>query len=157
MPDIDTTALKIGTLAARTGTTAPTIRFYEEIGLLPRAGRGGGGQRRYGADDVRRLNFVRHCREFGFSVKQVRRLVGLVQDEQRDCREARDIGHEHLDAVRAQLADLRALERQLVDFVRRCDRECVGGPGPTCVPLAQLGNADRDGKPSSRARARRRS
>src|SRR3712207_4811466 len=84
-------ALKIGALAERTGTTTPTIRYYEAIGLLPPAGRQAGGQRRYGDDDVRRLTFVRRCREFGFSVEQVRDLVALVEDPARDCTEARDI------------------------------------------------------------------
>jgi DNA-binding transcriptional MerR regulator len=64
--------LKIGALAKRTGTNGPTIRYYEEIGLLPAAERQPGGQRTYGEDDVKRLTFIRRCREFGFSVDQVR-------------------------------------------------------------------------------------
>src|SRR3990167_3038283 len=57
--------LKIGGLAERTGTNAPTIRYYEEIGLLPRADRQDGGQRRYGVEDVKRLTLIRRCRDFG--------------------------------------------------------------------------------------------
>lgn len=132
------TDLKIGVLAARTGTTAPTIRYYEAIGLLPPAGRHGGGQRRYGPDDVRRLGFIRRCREFGFPIEQVRDLAALVEDESRCCTQARDIAQAHLASVRAKLAELRALEREIAAFVERCDTACVGGPGPACVPLAEL-------------------
>lgn len=136
-------ALRIGALAERTGTSTPTIRYYEEIGLLPRAARQSGGQRRYGEDDVRRLTFIRRCRDFGFSIEQVRALVGLVEDPRRDCVEARDIGQAHLDAIRAKLAELQELERAISTFVNRCDATCAGGPGPACVPLVELARVAR--------------
>src|ERR671939_2128059 len=118
---MDATNLKIGALAEQTGTTTPTIRYYESVGLLPRAERRGGGQRRYGVADVRRLQFIRRCREFGFSIVQVRDLVGLVEDDTRSCTEARDIAEAHLESVRAKLAELRTLEAELAKFMRRCD------------------------------------
>ena len=65
---------------AETSTNAPTIRYYEEIGMLRPADRQSGGQRVYGDADVKRLTFIRRCREFGFSIDQVRVLVGLVQN-----------------------------------------------------------------------------
>ncbi|MBO0865344.1 MAG: MerR family transcriptional regulator, partial [Mycobacterium sp.] len=74
--------IKIGELARATGTTAPTIRYYEEIGLLPPAPRSGG-QRQYGDADVRRLTFIRRCRESGFPVEQVRVLASLTHDCER--------------------------------------------------------------------------
>ena len=159
MPEKALEPLKISALAAVTGTTTPTIRFYEEIGLLPAAARQSGGQRRYGSEDVNRLTFIRRCRDFGFSVEQVRALVNLMQDSSRSCTEARDIAHAHLDAVRAKLAELQELERDIVRFVDRCDQECLGGPGPTCVPLAELAHhgrtpeAARRQPSSARARA----
>ena len=143
MSPTDSEYLKISALAAATGATTPTIRFYEEIGLLPTAARQSGGQRRYGREDVNRLTFIRRCRDFGFSVEQVRALVSLIEDSSRSCTEARDIAHAHLNAVRAKLAELRALERDIVRFVDRCDSECLGGPGPSCVPLAELAHRGR--------------
>lgn len=131
--------MKIGVLAERTGTNAPTIRYYEEIGLLPRPSRRDGGQRNYGDEDVRRLTFIRRCREFGFPIEQVRTLVALVQDRERSCMEARDLAYEHLAAVRAKLKELRALERSIAAFVVSCDSACAGGPGPDCVILDDLG------------------
>jgi DNA-binding transcriptional MerR regulator len=132
------TALKISALAERTNTNAPTIRYYEEIGLLPKAHRVEGGQRRYTEADVSRLTFIRRCREFGFPIEQVRNLVSLLQDSTRSCTEARMVAHAHLDAVREKLAELRALESSIAAFVRDCDTECAGGPGPSCVILEDL-------------------
>lgn len=130
--------LKIGELAKRTRTNAPTIRYYEEIGLLPRANRGEGGQRSYHVGDVRLLTFIRQCREFGFSIEQVRALVALMQDRSRDCVEARDVAKEHLDAVRVKVAELRSLESALASFVKSCEAQCCGGPGADCIILQDL-------------------
>jgi DNA-binding transcriptional MerR regulator len=144
-------SLKIGALAERTGTNAPTIRYYEEIGLLRSADRQAGGQRVYGDADVKRLTFIRRCREFGFSIDQVRALVALVQDPKSSCMHARDLAQEHLTAVRAKLADLKALERSVAAFVASCDASCAGGPGPDCVVLDDLAK----GRWSQNAAARR--
>ena len=135
------TNLKIGALAERTSTNAPTIRYYEEIGLLRPADRQSGGQRVYGDADVKRLTFIRRCREFGFSIDQVRVLVGLVQNPLSSCMHARDLAQEHLGAVRAKLAELKALERSISGFVASCDASCAGGPGPDCVILEDLASS----------------
>ncbi|MGH7576618.1 MAG: MerR family transcriptional regulator [Longimicrobiales bacterium] len=129
---------KIGALAERTGTNAPTIRYYEGIGLLRAAARQAGGQRTYGEEDVRRLTFIRRCRDFGFSIEQVRALVALLEDRQRSCMHARDLAQEHLTAVRAKLNELKALERSIAAFVTSCDTSCAGGPGPDCAILIDL-------------------
>lgn len=131
-------AMKIGALAERTGTNTPTIRYYEEIGLLPRPDRRKGGQRSYGDEDVKRLTFIRRCRDFGFPIEQVRTLGSLMQDRDRSCSEARDLAQEHLATVRAKLVELKALERSIAGFVESCDATCVGGPGPECVILEDL-------------------
>ncbi|MBN9559475.1 MAG: helix-turn-helix domain-containing protein [Alphaproteobacteria bacterium] len=130
--------LRIGALAARTGTNAPTIRYYEGIGLLRPADRQAGGQRAYGEQDVKRLTFIRRCREFGFSIEQVRSLVALVQDRERSCMDARNVAHEHLLAVRAKLNELKVLERSIAGFIATCDASCAGGPGPDCTILEDL-------------------
>jgi DNA-binding transcriptional MerR regulator len=136
--------LKIGGLAKRTGTTAPTIRYYEEIGLLRSAHRQAGGQRIYGDADVKQLTFIRRCREFGFSIEQVRSLVALVQDPTSSCANARDLAQDHLVAVRSKLAELKALERSIAGFVATCDASCAGGPGPDCVILDDLSKGKKE-------------
>ena len=135
--------LRIGALAERTGTSVPTIRYYEQIGLLRRAARQVGGQRTYSLDDVDRLTFIRRCREFDFSIAQVRVLVSLVQDPGSTCMTARDLAAQHLGDVRAKMRELQALERSLVSFVHDCETSCGGRPGPDCVVLGELGRGER--------------
>jgi DNA-binding transcriptional MerR regulator len=131
-------ALAIGSLARETGCSVPTIRYYEEIGLLPQARRRGGGHRVYDDADRRRLTFLRRCRDFGFSIKQVRELVALAGCGDRDCTEARDLAQGHLDEVRRKLKELRALERGLKLYVDDCNAQCAGGPSGACVILEDL-------------------
>ena len=143
--------LKIDELAEWTGTSVPTSQYYEQIGLLPRAPRQAGGQRVYGRNDVERLTFIRRCREFDFSIDQIRALVAIVHDPKSSCMDARDLAAEHLTAVRAKMRELKALERSLVAFVKSCDTSCAGGPGPECVILDDLARP----LPSERRRVRR--
>lgn len=136
-------ALSIGALARRSGTNPPTIRYYEQIGLLKAPDRKGGGHRVYGADDLRRLTFIRRCRDFDFPIEQVRSLVDLVENADRSCVEARDLARENLTLVRQKLKELKALESGLAQLVIDCETACVGGPGPSCVILEDLAEPTR--------------
>src|SRR5215470_15152777 len=131
-------AFKIGTLARRTATSVPTIRYYEDVGLLPRADRSASGQRTYGNDATERLTFIRRCREFGFSIGQVKTLVGLMQDKTRSCVEARDLAVTHLTSVRAKLEELKTWEKSLSGLVESCEASCIGGPAPDCIVMEDL-------------------
>lgn len=128
----------IGALAKASGVTAPTIRFYEEIGLIPRARRSASGQRYFDEADLSRLIFVKQCRDFGFGIDQVRLLLDLAISSERDCVETRDIAKSHLDDVRKKLGELRSLETRLAAFVERCNDACLGGPGSDCVIFKDL-------------------
>lgn len=130
--------LTIGRLSALANCSVPTIRYYEEIGLLPPAHREAGGHRTYDETDLRRLAFVRHCRELGFSIKEVRNLLALAQSFARNCDEACTLTQAHLDGVREKLSKLRELERTLVRFVDGCKAQCAGGPAPDCTILEDL-------------------
>lgn len=130
--------LSIGKVAARSGTNPPTVRYYEEIGLLKAPQRRSSGHRAYSEDDVRRLTFIRRCRDFGFPLDEVRQLVNLVEDGDRSCEEVRTVGNHHLQAVRFKLAELVELERNLAAFVDDCSSACAGGPSSECVVLAGL-------------------
>ncbi|MGF9758313.1 helix-turn-helix domain-containing protein [Microvirga sp. 0TCS3.31] len=125
-------------MADKTGCNVPTIRYYEEIGLLPPARRRPGGHRFYSEADLQRLTFIRRCRDFGFSVEQVRNLVSLSQDPDRDCNETRDLAQAHLDEVRRKLIELRALESSLEAFVGNCTAACAGGPASQCTITEDL-------------------
>lgn len=130
--------MSIGELAKRSGVNAPAIRYYEEVGLLRPPVRKPSGHRIYDAADQNRLTFIRRCRAFGFSIEEVKSLVDLTSSASRPCFEARDLAHGHLMALRTAIDELRALERNLKEFVQTCDTQCAGGPGGICVVLNDL-------------------
>ena len=130
--------LSIGAASRLTGCSVPTIRYYEEVGLLPPALRTEGNQRHFDESAIRRLTFIRRCRDFGFSLDQVRELVGLVDQPDRDCVEVRDIARVHLQEVQKKLAELQALEASLARFVDSCNSACAGGPAVDCTILEDL-------------------
>jgi DNA-binding transcriptional MerR regulator len=115
-------ALRIGDLARRTGTKVNTIRFYEEVGLLPKAARTASGRRTYGDDDLQRLAFIRHSRALGFSTEMIRSLLKLSSDPGQPCDEARDIAKRHLSEVSARIERLKSLEAELDRMVSNCSR-----------------------------------
>lgn len=147
-------AQSIGAAARQTGCSVPTIRYYEQVGLLPAAARTEANQRQYDEAAIRRLTFIRRCREFGFSIEQVRELVGLAGQPDRDCAEVRDIAQAQLAAVRRKLVDLHALESDLSAFVTSCDTSCAGGPVACCTIFEDLGapGIAADAGPSGQAR-----
>jgi DNA-binding transcriptional MerR regulator len=142
----NTNALPIGALAERTGCNVPTIRYYEEIGLLPPAARTAGGHRVYSDADLHRLLFIRRCREFGFPIEQVRALLALTDDGDKNCMEARDLAQAHLDVVREKLREMKSLERSLAQFVTSCNAACAGGPASACIILEDLASIGGDAR-----------
>jgi len=120
-PPSDEPGLTIGALAVRTGTTAETIRYYERIGLLPAPQRAGSGRyRMYRTSDVDRLAFVRRARELGFSIEEVRELLGLADDPQRPCAEVDQLARAHLHAVEEKITQLIALRSELQRVIGAC-------------------------------------
>ena len=83
--------IRIGILARMTGCSVPTIRYYEEIGLIAPASRRSSGHRVYDPAAAQTLSFIRRCRDFGFTIEQTRALLSLADGKDRDCIEARDI------------------------------------------------------------------
>ncbi len=131
MPDPE---IPIGELSRRTQCNIETIRYYERIGLVPAPPRAGGRFRRYGADHVARLQFIRRARQLGFSLDDVRGLLRLAQaDGANVCLEARSLAAAHVATIRAKIADLRAMQRVLTDAIRECER----GRQPNC-PLIEV-------------------
>jgi MerR family mercuric resistance operon transcriptional regulator len=112
--------LGIGVLGKRTGVSPETIRYYEREGLLPEAGRSEGGHRRYSEDHLKRLTFIVHSRELGFSQPEVRELLALAADGGRRCDEVRDVASQHLGEVRTKLGALRRMESVLEGLVGAC-------------------------------------
>lgn len=115
--------LSIGDLSRRTGVRVVTIRYFEKIGLMPEATRTAGQQRRYDERHVRRLGFIRHARELGFSQADIRDLLELTDLPDQSCAQVHEIADRHLSAVRRRLDALRGLERELVAI---CDCHAAG-------------------------------
>ncbi len=131
--------IAIGELSRQTGCNIETVRYYERIGLLPKPSRRGT-YRRYEAQDVRRLAFVRRARELGFTLDEVRALLALATGGQDACAEVREIAATHLADVRTRIADLRAMERALAQAVRGCDAgEMTGCPVISALSSVAMG------------------
>lgn len=125
--------MRIGALAERAGVSVATIRYYEEIGLLRQVARSGG-QRIYDHADAHRLAFIRRCRDFDFSIDEIRSLLSLMQANA-SCSEARTLAEGHLVEVRRKLTELQALERSIASLVTACASTCDGGAAKDCVIL----------------------
>ena len=129
--------LSRGQLAKLTGCNAETIRYYENIGVLPPPPRTAGGHRIYGQAEVRRLAFVLRSRELGFSLEQVRDLLGLADESHASCAVVRTMTLEHAATIRTKIVDLQKMERILADMAARCD---VGDESdvPACPIVDEL-------------------
>ncbi|GJL87225.1 MAG: MerR family transcriptional regulator [Minwuia thermotolerans] len=126
--------LGIGQLSAETGTKVPTIRYYEDIGLLPEPERTAGNQRRYGKQQVDRLRFIRHCRDMGFPLTDIRALLDLSDDPERSCASADTIARHQLQEVERRLASLASLRQELCRMID----QCAGGTVADCRVIESL-------------------
>ena len=129
-------AFTIGDMGKATATKIETIRYYERIGLLPAPDRTAANYRRYGAAHRSRLSFVRHSRDLGFTIEEIRSLLDLSDDPARDCGEADRIATAHLEQVEAKIAQLMLLRDELARIVGRCR----GGIAADCRVIEALGD-----------------
>ncbi|UUZ48571.1 MerR family DNA-binding protein [Massilia sp. B-10] len=116
----------------------PTIRYCEQIGLLPRPSAQQTATATIGNTTWKRLTFIKRCRDFGFPIERVRDLAGLFEDGDRACAEVRDLAQAHLEETRAKLEEMRQLEISLEAFVGRCAAACIGGPARSCVIMDDM-------------------
>jgi DNA-binding transcriptional MerR regulator len=111
----------IGRLAELTGVKVPTIRFYEQVGLVSPPHRTGGGQRRYDESAVQRLHFIRHARDLGFDMDDIRRLLALSEHPATPCDTAEEIARHHLEQVETKIARLKLIRTELKRMIEACD------------------------------------
>jgi DNA-binding transcriptional MerR regulator len=112
----------IGAAAAQCGVKVPTIRYYEQIGLLPPPRRTQGNRRLYDATELRRLIFIRHARELGFEVEAIRALLRLQDTPNQSCAAADIIARQRLMEVEQRIASLSALKTELKRMIEGCRR-----------------------------------
>ena len=128
------THFPIGVLSAETGVNIETIRYYEKIGLIPAPPRTEGRQRVYDNAHLKRLTFIRRGRELGFSLDQIRELLGLVRGNDLTCAKVKAMTEEHVADIRRKVKDLRKLERVLIELASKCSGNAV----PDCPILDAL-------------------
>ena len=126
--------LNIGQAAARSGVSAKMIRHYESIGLLPSARRTFSNYRLYSAADVHTLGFVRRARDLGFSLPEIRDLLGLWQDRERKSGDVRRIALHHVHELDQRIAQLESMRRTLQHLAA----DCHGDERPECPILDDL-------------------
>lgn len=127
----------IGQLAAQTGSKVQTIRYYEQIGLMPEPLRTEGNQRRYGQQHMSRLAFIRHSRELGFPLDAIRELLSLADVPDRSCSAADAIAKRQLEQVERRIKQLTALRAEF----KRMIAECQGGKICECRVIEVLADS----------------
>lgn len=128
--------LTIGKLSRAAGVKVPTIRYYEQIRLLPEADRSSGNQRLYSERTLERLSFIRHARELGFPLDAIRELLVLSDQPDISCAAADNIARRQLAMVEEHIDRLRALQTELERMVV----QCAHGTISECHVIKVLGN-----------------
>jgi len=124
-------ACRIGELAARSGLTADTLRYYERVGLLPKAARTSGGFRVYPPQALERLRFVKRAQTLGLTLNQIRELVAFQdQGGLKRCRRVRDLLRAKLAEVQARLTELEEFRASLSRYLEDCERTLGGERAP---------------------------
>jgi Cu(I)-responsive transcriptional regulator len=124
----------IGEASLESRISAKMIRHYEQVGLLKEAARTQAGYRLYNDRDLHVLRFIRHCRDLGFSIKQIEELLGLWQDTARPSREVKKLAQSHLTTLDTKIQELNAMKAELERLVH-C---CKGDSRPDCPILDGL-------------------
>ena len=124
----------IGEAARESGVSAKMIRHYESLGLLKPARRTGAGYRIYDDNDIHTLAFVRRARDLGFSIQQIKHLLGLWRNRRRASAEVRRIAQEHIAGLEQKIAQLQTMRRTLEQLAEHCH----GDSRPDCPILEDL-------------------
>lgn len=138
--------MNIGQAAKASGVSAKMLRYYESIGLIPKAGRTDAGYRTYGEADVNTLRFVRRARDLGLPIERIRLLVGLWRDRDRSSGEVKRIATEHVAELRAKIAELAGMCAALQELADACH----GDLRPECPILRDLEGGARIVAPAAR-------
>ena len=127
-------SILIGALSERTGCNIETIRYYEKIDLLPPPPRSAGGRRLYSHAHLKRLTFIRRCRQLGFHLDEIRELLKLVDGGSYTCDEVKELTLAHAGEVERKIADLQRMQRVLQEITSKCS----GGRVPDCPIIEAL-------------------
>ena len=124
----------IGEMSRKTGVHIETIRYYERIGLMPKPDRTIGGNRQFNYNQLKRLSFVKKCRDLGFSLDEIRALLKMVDRDDFTCAEVHDMTMSHIANIERKLTDLKRLNRSLKEMSVQCSK----GHLPECPIIETL-------------------
>jgi MerR family copper efflux transcriptional regulator len=126
--------MNIGDVARASGVSAKMVRHYESVGLLPAVARTEAGYRQYTDKEVTTLRFIRQSRDLGFSIEQIRELLGLWQNRRRPSRQVKALAQAHIEELELKLAELQAMKATLQHLVQCCH----GDDRPDCPIIDTL-------------------
>lgn len=126
--------MNIGQLAKSSGVSAKLIRHYESIGLIPRAARSHSGYRVYRESDIQFLRFIKRARSFGFSMKEIKKLIGLWRNKSRASKDVRGLAQAHIDDLETKILELQ----EMVSALKSLAKNCHGDGRPDCPILEKL-------------------
>ena len=128
------TELTIGRLADEAGVNVETIRYYQRRGLMPEPDKPVNGHRRYAADAVKRVHFIKRAQALGFTLEEIGSLLAV--DEAHACAETRELASQKLEVIESKLTDLNAVRKALIALLRQCDTGAAKGACPIIDALA---------------------
>lgn len=140
--------MNIGEAAKASGVSAKMVRHYESVGLFPQAARTDAGYRQYGDKEVSTLRFIRHSRDLGFSIEQIRELLGLWQNRKRPSRQVKALAQAHIEELEAKLTELHAMKATLEHLVHCCH----GDDRPDCPIIESLADSSAVAPPMVQAK-----
>jgi Cu(I)-responsive transcriptional regulator len=126
--------MNIGEAAKASGVSAKMIRHYESVGLFPEARRTEAGYRQYTGNDVHTLRFIRQSRDLGFSIEQIRELLGLWQNRRRPSRQVKSLAQAHIQELEEKVKEIQAMKATLEHLVHCCH----GDDRPDCPIIETL-------------------
>ena len=132
-----TTGLTIGQVAKAVGIGVETVRFYEREGLFDPPPRRPSGYRQFPEDVIHRLRFIRRAKELGFSLKEIRDLLGLRLDSGATCADVRDRAARKIEAIQERVRDLQRMKRALAKLITACDGDADVDHCPILISLGK--------------------
>lgn len=130
--------MNIGQLAKSSGVNAKLIRHYESIGLIPKASRTDSGYRVYSENDIQFLRFIKRARGLGFSMKEIKKLIGLWRNKSRASREVKALALAHVQDLEGKILEMQ----EMVSNLRLLARNCHGDGRPDCPIIKGLENEE---------------
>lgn len=126
--------MNIGELSKKSGVNAKMIRHYESIGLIPKATRSSAGYRVYGMNDIQFLKFIKQARSLGFSMPEIKKLIGLWRNKSRKSSEVKALAVKHIEELEEKIEEMQLMVKSL----KKLAKNCHGDSRPDCPILESL-------------------